>query len=157
MTTTFSTLLRKFTAAAEAGDGAAFAACFTENGAYHDVFYGTFRGREKISELLTRFFHRDGADFRWDMIDPIAASGRGYARYLFSYRSLLPGREGRRVLFEGVAHCRLEGGLISDYAEVANAAAGLSLLGFDAARLARFTARQAAELTARPESARHLA
>ena len=77
------------------------------------------------------------------------------ARYVFSYRSRLDGCEGRRAVFEGVAICRLWGGLIADYREVANAAAGLSLMGFSDARLARIIARQASELLARDEAAAH--
>lgn len=152
----FVALLARFTAAAEAGDGAGFAACFTEDGVYHDVFYGSFRGRAAIVSMMVDHFHRDGEDFRWDMFEPLSDGARGYARYLFSYRSRLPGAEGRRALFEGVVSLKLRDGLIAEYDEVANAATGLSLLGFADARLAKFAARQAAALAARPEAARHL-
>lgn len=149
-------LMARFTAAAEAGDGPGLAACFTEDGVYHDVFYGDFVGRSEIARMLEAVFHRDGEAFRWDMIDPVAAGDRGYVRYLFSYRSKLPGAEGRRAVFEGVAVLRLRDGLIADYDEVANAATGLSLMGFTDARIAKFAAKQAAALLRRPEAARHL-
>ena len=93
--------------------------------------------------------------FRWDVHDPVEAGGTGYARYVFSYRSRLKGCEDRRAVFEGVAICRLQDGLIAHYREVANAATGLSLMGFEDARLARFVARQAAELMKRDEAAAH--
>ena len=150
-------LMARFAAAAEAGDGAALAACFTEDGVYHDVFYGDFEGRAEIARMLEEVFHRDGEEFRWDMIDPVATGERGYVRYLFSYRSKLPGHAGRRAVFEGVAVLRLKGGLIADYDEVANVATGLSLMGFADARLAKFAAKQARALLARPEAARHSA
>jgi hypothetical protein len=152
---TFSGLIQHMIAGACRGDGAHVAACFTPDGAYHDVFYGSFLGRAEIARMIEEHFRRDGQDFRWDVHDPVEAGGIGYARYVFSYRSRLEGCEGRRAVFEGVAICRLAEGLIADYREVANAATGLSLMGFDDARLARFVARQAAELTARDEAAAH--
>lgn len=153
---TFAGLIQQVIEAACRGDGGGVTACFTPGGVYHDVFYGSFRGRDEIVRMIEGCFHRDGSEFRWDLHDPVEAGGTGYARYVFSYRSLLKGSEGRRAVFEGVAICRLEDGLIADYREVANAATGLSLMGFDDARLARFVARQAAELTARGETAAHL-
>ena len=152
----FAGLIQHMIEAACRGDGAGVAACFTPDGVYSDVFYGSFRGRGEIARLIEGHFHRDGSGFRWDIHDPVEAGGTGYARYVFSYRSRLEGCEGRRAVFEGVAICRLRDGLIADYREVANAATGLSLIGFDDARLARFVARQARELTARAEAAGHL-
>lgn len=151
----FPDLIRRLSAAATAGDAPGVAACFTEDGVYHDVFYGSFRGRAAIIDMIENRFHRDAEGFRWDMRDPVEAGGVGYARYLFSYRSRLAGCEGRRAMFEGVAVCRLQEGLIADYSEVANAATGLSMLGFSDARIARFAARQATELAARREAAKH--
>ena len=152
----FSDLLDRFTRAAAAGDGAGVAACFTEDGAYHDVFYGTFRGRAAIADMIENHFHRDGEEFRWDMFDPMDDGAKGYARYVFSYRSKLPEFAGRRAVFEGVVTATLRDGLIAEYHEVANAATGLSMMGFDNDRLARFAMKQATELCARPEAARHL-
>lgn len=153
---TFTLLISDMIRAACRGDGDGVATCFAPDGAYHDVFYGSFRGRFEIARMIEEQFHRDGSDFRWVVHDPVEADGTGYARYVFSYRSRLKGSEGRRAVFEGVAICRLQGGLIADYREVANAATGLSLMGFGHARLARFVARQAVELTAREEAAAHL-
>lgn len=152
---TFAEHLARIADGVQTGDGAMVAGAFTEDGAYHDVFYGTFRGRPAIAEMVEERFHRDGADFRWEMIDPVESGGRGYARYLFSYASRLPEAAGRRALFEGVVVAKLRDGLIEDYDEVANAAVGLSLMGFDDARLAKFVRRQAEALSARPEAAAH--
>lgn len=150
----FAGLLERIAQGATTGDGALAASAFTEDGAYHDVFYGTFRGRAAIADMIENRFHRDADDFRWDMIDPVEAAGRGYARYLFSYRSKLPEAAGRRAMFEGVVVARLRDGLIEDYDEVANAVVGLSMLGFDDARLAKFAARQAEALNARAKAVR---
>src|SRR6516225_6798678 len=47
MTTT--AMLRSFCDAVEQRNGRAFADLFTEDGVYHDVFYGAFAGHEKIA------------------------------------------------------------------------------------------------------------
>ena len=151
----FPALIRRMTEAAVAGDGAGVAACFTEDGVYHDVFYGAFRGHARIAEMIEGFFHRDGRDFIWDIHDPVEGDGVGYARYVFSYASRLEAYEGRRACFEGVAVCRLRDGLIASYAEVAEASTGLRLMGFSDERLARFVDRQAEALLAREEAAAH--
>ena len=51
-----SAMLRSFCDAVERRDGKAFAALFTEDGVYHDVFYGAFDGREKIAALIDDWF-----------------------------------------------------------------------------------------------------
>ncbi len=40
-----SALLKAFCTAVEGRDGKGFASLFTEDGVYHDVFYGDFKGR----------------------------------------------------------------------------------------------------------------
>ena len=153
----FSDITTALSDAASKGDGTAVANLFAENGIYHDVFYGAFEGRAAITDMIENHFHRDGEDFQWDMHDAIGQDGLGYARYVFSYRSRLPDCAGRRGMFEGVAVIRYdEDGKITDYKEVAESGVGLSLLGFSADRIARFLAREAKALKARPESAGHL-
>ena len=151
----FAELIGRMTAAAVAGDGAEVAACFTEDGIYHDVFYGAFKGAD-IEGMIENYFHRDGENFRWDIYDPVDNGDIGYARYVFSYDSKLDEFAGRRALFEGVAICQLKGGLIENYTEIANAATGLTGLGFPPERLAKFVAKQSAELSRRSEAAAHL-
>src|SRR5690606_6443804 len=68
----FRQLLARFSAAAEAGDGDAFAACFTEDAVYHDYIYGDHKGRADIAHMMSALFHRDaGDDYRWEMFDPV--------------------------------------------------------------------------------------
>lgn len=150
-------LLTRFCRAVEAGDGAGFAQLFTDDGVYHDVFYGTFAGRERIAAMLTDWFHRDAHDFRWDMHDPVSNGTTLYARYVFSFTSKLPGAEGRRAMFEGVSIMMLRDGLIASYREVAVTTPGLVDLGFAPERIAKIAAREGATLKQRPESARHVA
>ena len=151
----FRALLDAFVSAAVAGDGARFAALFTEDGCYHDVFYGAFQGRSAIADMIENRFHRDAENFRWDLHDPVCDGDIGYARYVFSYDSKLAGSEGKRALFEGVSIFRLASDKIRDYREVANAAPGLLALGFAPERLAKFLAREARELAERSEVRGH--
>jgi ketosteroid isomerase-like protein len=150
-------LLRAFSEAAARRDGKAFAALFTEDAVYHDVFYGAFEGRPRIAALIDDWFFRTAEDFRWDMHDPVTDGRILYARYTFSYRSTLPEAKGARAMFEGVAIMRLEDGKIADYREVANAAPAFVDMNFAPERIAKIVGRQGAELKARPEMARHLA
>lgn len=150
-------LLHDFCRAVEQRNGAAFAALFTEDGVYHDVFYGAFAGRAKIAEMIDDWFYRTATEHRWDMHDPVSDGRILYARYTFSYRSLLPEAKGARAMFEGVAIMKLRDGLIADYGEVANVATGFVDMNFAPERIAKIFARQSAALKARPEMARHLA
>ena len=143
------------TKAVEDGDGQAVAACFTKDGMYHDVFYGAFKGPD-IADMVDNYFHRDGTNFLWDLHDPVEQNGIGYVRYVFSYESKMDNAIGKRVVFEGVGICRMDGDLIADYCEVANAAVGLLALGLPADRVAKFAAKQGLELNAREEAKSHI-
>lgn len=149
-------MLRRFAEAVQTRDGDGFAALFTEDAVYHDVFYGAFRGRQKIAELVNDWFYRTAEDFRWHLHDPVSDGTMLYARYTFSYKSLLPEAQGKRVMFEGVAIFTLRDGLIADYREVANAGPALLDLGFAPERVAKILARAGAELKSRPEARPHL-
>ncbi len=154
MTTT--ELLTRFCHAVETGDGAGLAALFTDDGVYHDVFYGAFAGRVRIAAMLTDFFYRDARAFRWDMHDPVCDGHTLYARYVFSFTSKLPGAMGRRAMFEGVSIMTLRDGFIVTYREVANPMPGLADLGFAPERMAKIAQREGRDLKARAEAARHL-
>ena len=150
-------LLRAFCDAVEQRNGAAFAALFTEDGVYHDVFYGAFAGRDNIADMIDDWFYRTAENFRWVMHAPVSDGATLYARYTFSYRSTLPEAKGARVMFEGVAIMTLRDGQIASYHEVANTAPGFVDMNFAPERIAKIAARQGAELKARPEMKRHLA
>ncbi|MBH5373178.1 nuclear transport factor 2 family protein [Bradyrhizobium glycinis] len=154
MTTT--AMLRAFCDAVEQRNGKAFAELFTEDGVYHDVFYGAFAGRAKIAAMIDDWFYRTATDFRWDMHDPVTDGTTLYARYTFSYKSTLPEADGARAMFEGVAIMTLKDGRIACYHEVANTAPAFVDLNFAPERIAKIVAKQGAELKARPEMQRHL-
>ncbi|MCA6107545.1 nuclear transport factor 2 family protein [Bradyrhizobium cenepequi] len=151
-----ASLLRAFCDAVEQRKGATFADLFTEDGVYHDVFYGAFTGRAAIADMINEVFYRTATDFRWDMHDPVSDGRTLYARYTFSYRSTLPEAAGARAMFEGVAIMRLRDGRIAEYHEVANTAPALLDMHFVPERIAKIVAKQGAALKARPEMARHL-
>lgn len=152
-------LLKAFCTAVERRDGKGFAALFTEQGIYHDVFYGPFKGREKIAEMIDDWFYRTARDFRWEMFRPVSDGTMLYAYYTFSYVSILPEAQGKdggkRVGFDGVSIMRLENGKIAEYREVANSSIGLLDIGFAPERVAKILNREAAHIKARPEWARH--
>ena len=149
-------MLRVFCDAVEQHNGKALAELFTEDGVYHDAFYGAFKGRAKIAELIDDWFYRTATDFRWDMHAPVSDGHTLYARYTFSYRSMLPEARGARAMFEGVAIMALSDGEIASYYEVANTATGFVDMNFAPERIAKIVGRQGAALKARPEMARHL-
>jgi len=150
-------MLRAFCDAVEQRNGRAFAALFTEDGVYHDVFYGAFSGHDAIADMVDDHFYRTATDFRWDMHTPVSDGETLYARYTFSYRSTLAEAKGARAMFEGVAIMKLRDGKILRYHEVANTAPAFVELNFAPERIARIVARQGAALKARPEMKRHLA
>jgi hypothetical protein len=134
-------LLRAFCEAVERRDGRSFASLFSEDGVYHDAFYGAFVGTAR--------------DFQWDMLEPLTDGLTLYARYAFSYVSTLPEAQGRRVGFEGVSIMKLRDHLISEYREVANFGPALVALGFAPERVCKILAREGKRLREAPEMARH--
>ncbi len=88
-------LLRAFCDAVEQRDGQSFAALFTEDGVYHDVFYGAFEGRVKIADMVDDWFYRTAEDFRWDMHTPVSDGTTLYARYHIQLSLETPGSQWR--------------------------------------------------------------
>jgi uncharacterized protein (TIGR02246 family) len=130
MATAFRALLERMTQAVCRGEAEGAAACFAEDGVYHDGFYGEFRGRAAIADMVRRHFHGNASDFTWKLGDAVEEGDRGYASYAFSYTSKIAGSEGRRVGFSGMCKCRLKDGLIERYEEIFERAQVLARLGF---------------------------
>jgi ketosteroid isomerase-like protein len=128
-------LLERMTQAICRGDAEAAAGCFAETGVYHDGFYGEFKGRAAIADMVRRHFHGNASDFSWTLSDVVAEGDRGYASYEFSYVSRMPGSEGRRAGFSGICKVRLKDGLIERYEEIFERAQVLARLGFPDARI----------------------
>lgn len=141
----FEKVLRSFTNAVEQNDGEGLASLFTEEGTYHDGFYGSFTGREAIATMLNEHFWGAARDFRWRMDNPAIEGSIGYASYVFSYISTLPGAEGRPVVFEGISQFIFDGDLIKDYREQFNTGAALVQLGFEPEHIAGHLRKKAAQ------------
>jgi ketosteroid isomerase-like protein len=152
----FQALLAEFTAAVEAGDGARLAALFCADGVYNDVFYGAFRGRDAIAEMIDKHFWGHARDFVWEMKAPVCDGQTGYAHYVFSYTSTLDEAAGRRVVFEGYARFDLADDGIKEYSEVFDAGLALAQLGFPPPRLARHLDKAAARLRGKYRGTRHI-
>ena len=152
----FADLLIAFTKAVIANDGAGLGALFAEDGVYHDEFFGAHRGRDAIASMLQRF-HDTGSDYRWDFFEPVSDGGTGYARFRFSYRSILSESAGRPVMFEGISRFRLgEDGLIAHYDEAFDRGVALVQLGFPAERIRRIVEKAAAAQNGTKEARVHL-
>ena len=150
----FSDLVKRFAAAAAAGDGDALVELFTPDGIYDDYFFGPSRGREAIKAMLAHFAE-GGRDFRWEFFDPVLGGNIGYASYRFSFQSKRPEAKGMRVAFDGIGRFDLEGGSIRRYSEVFDRGMALAQQEFEPERIRRIGLKYAAALKARPEWAAH--
>ena len=150
-------LLKSFCSAVERRDGKSFASLFTEDGVYHDVFYGAFAGHARLAEMIDDWFHRTARDFRWDMHRPVSDGKMLYAYYTFSYVSTLPEAAGKRVGFEGVSMMSLRDGKIAEYREVANVGPAFVDLGFAPERVSKILAKEGKHLKDQPDFKRHVA
>jgi hypothetical protein len=143
----FRQLIERMTQAICRGDGAAAAACFVPEGSYHDGFYGEFRGRAAIRDMVEQHFHANARDFSWTLSDALSDGRLAYVHYGFSYVSRLPGSEGARVFFAGISRVRLKDGLIERYGEVFDRGVALAQMNFAAERILKSLKRWAAEDT----------
>jgi limonene-1,2-epoxide hydrolase len=153
---TMTALLSAFCAAVEQRDGKRFAALFTDDGTYHDVFYGAFTGPERIAQMIDDWFYRSAREFLWDMHNPVSDGQSLYAYYTFSYVSLLPEAQGKRISFDGVALMKLRDGKISEYREVANVGPAFVAMNFAPERVCKILARAGEALRMQPLMQRHL-
>src|SRR3954468_19440491 len=125
----FARLLGEFTDSAESGDGKRFAAHFTEDAVYYDYIYGPHKGRAAIGDMMQNLFHRDAADYRWEMFDPVFDGTMGYAWSLSSFTSKIPQFEGRQVVIDGMSRFIVRDGLITEYRESVNGGVAMAQLG----------------------------
>ena len=127
----FARLLSDFTLSAESGDGARFASHFTEDAVYYDYIYGPHQGRADIAHMMQNLFHRDAADYRWEMFDPVFDGAQGYAWSLSSFTSKIPQFKGQRVVIDGMSRFILRDGLIAEYRESVNGGVAMAQLGVE--------------------------
>jgi hypothetical protein len=147
----FAALVSRLGAAATAGDGKAFAACFTDDGVYHDYIYGPHTGRAAIADMLENLFHRDAGDYDWRFFDPVTDGRVGYARSLSRFVSRIPEFAGRRVIIDGTSRFLLKDGLIEEYRESVNAGVAMVQLGVAAPRMEKVFKRWSERFLNEPE------
>ena len=153
----FARLLESLTRAAESGDGARFANHFTEDATYHDYIYGPHTGRAEIAAMMQDLFHRDAADYRWEMFDPVCNGDLGYAWSLSSFTSTVPDFAGQRVVIDGMSRFVLRGALIAEYHESVNGGVAMAQLGVAPERMAKVFRKWSGWLQQRPETQDYLA
>jgi ketosteroid isomerase-like protein len=153
----FARLLSDFTLSAESGDGTRFASHFTEDAVYYDYIYGPHKGRADIAHMMQHSFHRDAADYRWEMFDPVFDGTRGYAWSLSSFTSTIPQFKGRRVVIDGMSRFVVRDRLIAEYRESVNGGVAMAQLGVEPARMAKVFDRWTGWLKERPETQDYLA
>ena len=153
----FAELLSDFTRSAESGDGARFAGHFSEDGIYYDYIYGPHTGRADIAHMMQDLFHRDAADYRWEMFDPVFDGTMGYAWSLSSFTSKIEQFRGRRVVIDGMSRFIVRDGLVAEYRESVNGGVAMAQLGVAPDRMAKVFHRWTGWLEQRPETIDYLA
>jgi ketosteroid isomerase-like protein len=153
----FAQLLNEFTHSAESGDGARFASHFTEDAVYYDYIYGPHQGRADIAHMMQDLFHRDAADYRWEMFDSVFDGRKGYAWSLSSFTSKIPQFKGRHVVIDGISHFIVRDGLIAEYRESVNGGVAMAQLGVAPDRMTKVFQRWTGWLRERPETVEYLA
>lgn len=113
----FKAIVDRFAEAVESGEPDRIAGLFSEEGIYHDLVYGDFRGRAAIAGMFRDRWFRDAGRFQWEMLDPIFRDGVGYAHWLHSFDLKNPtGRQ--RVIVDGASQFVIGAdGLIERYRE----------------------------------------
>jgi hypothetical protein len=147
----FAALVARLGATATAGDGKAFAACFTPDGIYNDYIYGAHRGRDSIVDMLENLFHRDATDYHWQFLDPVTDGRIGYARSLSRFVSTLPEFKGNKIVIDGTSRFILKDGLIGEYFESVNGGIAMTQLGVQPERMAKVLRRWTDRLLAEDE------
>jgi ketosteroid isomerase-like protein len=153
----FARLLNDFTLSAESGDGSRFANHFTEDAIYYDYIYGAHQGCADIAHMMQNLFHRDAADYRWEMFDPVFDGEMGYAWSLSSFTSKIPQFEGKRVVIDGISRFIVRGDLIAEYRESVNGGVAMAQLGVEANRMTKVFNRWTGWLKERPDTVNYLA
>src|SRR4051812_28151223 len=148
----FARLLDDMTRSAESGDGTRFASHFTEDAIYYDYIYGAHRGRADIAHMMENLFHRDAADYRWEMFVPVFEGTTGYAWSLSSFIAKIEAFKGQPVVIDGMSRFIVREGLIAEYRESVNGGVAMEQLGVAPERMAKVFRRWSRWLREREET-----
>jgi len=136
---------------------ARFAGHFPEDAIYYDYIYGAHQGRADIAHMMQNLFHRDAADYRWEMFDPVFDGEMGYAWSLSSFTSKVQQFEGKHLVIDGISRFMVRDGLIAEYRESVNGGVAMAQLGVEPDRMAKVFRRWTGWLKERPETVDYLA
>ena len=153
----FASVLNEFTLSAESGDGVRFAGHFSADAIYYDYIYGAHKGRAEIAHMMQDLFHRDAADYRWEMFDSVFDGNCGYAWSLSSFTSKIPQFAGQHVVIDGISRFIVRDGLIAEYRESVNGGVAMAQLGVAPDRMTKVFRRWTGWLKERPETVDYLA
>jgi len=136
-------LINEFVAAYNRQDMPALLACFTDDGVYHDNFYGRHAGPAGLRKMFEMMF-RDGKDYTWTTHMVLADAYHGAAEWSFSYTvtDAVPRSAGRKVRMSGMSLFELKGGKIASYREYTDMGVALLQLGLPPESLAKVLSRR---------------
>ena len=136
-------IVRAFEQAFNRQDVNALLDCFTEDGSYHDNFFGPHAGRARLRAMFERMFH-EGRDYAWTMDSVVESPARAAAEWTFSYvvADTIPRSAGRKIRFRGMSLFEVRDGKIQAYREYFDVGAALLQLGFKPDSLAKVLARR---------------
>jgi hypothetical protein len=106
--------------------------------------------------MMQDLFHRDAADYRWEMFDPVFDGEKGYAWSLSNFISKVPQFAGRHVVIDGISRFIVQGGLIAEYRESVNGGVAMVQLGVEPDRMTKVFRRWTGWLNERPETRDYL-
>src|SRR5258707_14794878 len=96
--------------------------------------------------MMQELFHRDAADYRWEMFDPVFDGVKGYAWSLSSFISKIPQFKGRPVVIDGMSRFIVRDGLIAEDRESVNGGVAMQQLGVETDRMTKECTRWTAWL-----------
>jgi len=131
-------IVREFERAFNRQDVKVLVACFTEDGTYHDTFFGGHTGGAVLREMFERMF-REGRDYAWTMEQIVETETAAAAEWTFAYTvtEAIPRSAGRPVRFRGMSFFEKRDGKIAAYRVSFDMGAALLQLGFSPEAMAK--------------------
>lgn len=118
-------------------------ALFTDDAAYHDLFYGTVSGKDDLRMMFARMY-AEGTRHRWTMttVAVSATSTIGEWDFEFTISTAVRTGAGRTLRFPGVSVFDTRGGLCHTYREYFDRTAALLAVGIPPRSVAAIVSRR---------------
>ena len=123
---------------------------------YYDYIYGAHKGRVDIAHMMQNLFHRDAADYRWEMFDPYSTANKDMPGRCRASPRRSRSSKGKRVVIDGMSRFIVRDGLIAEYRESVNGGVAMAQLGVEPDRMAKVFKRWTGWLKQRPETIDYL-